>query len=151
MWRVTNASPSPIDWDAELCRIDRLIHSENGMPSRAATEEEWDLIQRAVTEAGFVATIGSTSFGFSFALLVYAPYEPIFPGIPSEPRLVLTLSAKQFPGNDPHGTAQPTHTSTERDGGVFDVFGDLANNPKNLAACAREGVNPPRYRGWYSY
>lgn len=148
---VTNASPSPIDWESELCRIDSQTHDENGRPARAATEEEWCLIQRAVSEAGFVATIKSISFGFSFALCVYAPYEPIFPGIPSEPRLVLTLAAKQFPGNDPHGTSQPTHTSTERDGGVFDVFRDLAHSPKNLAACEREGVDPPRYRGWYSY
>lgn len=121
---------------------------------RALTEEEWERVKRAVREEGFVATVESHRFGFSFALVVYEPHVPLYPCVPVEHRPVIAVSAWQVPGNDPNGNIgqQKHNVSVERgEPVVFEMFMEIAGTPENVAACKREGIEPPRGRGYYQY
>lgn len=120
---------------------------------RALTEREWATVRGAIAKDGYIATIETHRWGFSFALVVYEPHVPIYPGVPAEPCPVILVSAYQIPGNKPRGNAgdQKLSPSAERPGGVFEVFEAITSTPENLAACAREGIAPPRHRGYYQY
>ncbi len=119
---------------------------------RALTKREWALVVRAI-ESGFPATISSARYGFSFALMVFEPAPAIYPGAePVHPEPVFYATAWQFPGNDPNGNRDDQALSPNADYvGVFEEFMKVCGTPENLAACAREKVDPPRSRDSYVY
>jgi len=120
--------------------------------TRAVTEPEWAFIRKAIKD-GFPATIHCHGFGFIFALCVYEPTIPIYPGVPVEPTPLLVISSRQIPGNTPTGNSgdQKIDPSPERPGGVFEIFEAICNTPENLAALKREGLPAPGRRGEYQY
>lgn len=119
---------------------------------RALTEKEWEFVLEAIRK-GFPATIYGHGFFSAFALCVYEPSVPIYPGVEPEPKPVLLVAGNQYPGNDPrkNPVEQKLSTSSEGKGGVFVVFSEVCNTPENLAALKREGIDPPKSRGHYQY
>jgi hypothetical protein len=120
--------------------------------TRALTKKEWALVLSAIKE-GYPASIYTHGFGFAFALGVFEPVVPTYPGVPVEPNLIFLMAANQYPGNSPkkNGADQKLRTNAERPGGVFEVFEALCNTPENLAALDREGIERPKSRGHYQY
>ncbi len=123
---------------------------------RALTKKEWATVVAAI-KSGYPATIVSARYGFSFGIEVFEPSVPIYPGAePDAPMPVFYATAWQFPGNDPRknldeqGLCPSVHHPRNGDG-VFEEFMKICGTPENLAACARENVEPPGSRGSYAY
>jgi hypothetical protein len=119
---------------------------------RALTKKEWALVLEAIS-AGFPATIYGHGFFSSFALCVYEPSTPAYPGIEPDPKPVILVVGNQYPGNDPKKNPyeQKLSTSSEGTGGVFEIYEKICNTPENLSRLAKEGIDPPKSRGHYQY
>jgi len=119
---------------------------------RALTKKEWTLVLDAIKQ-GFPATIHGHGHFSSFAICVYEPSTPIFPGIEPEPKPVILIVGNQYPGNDPKKNSrdQKLSASSEDTGGVFEVFEKICNTPENLTRLKQEKIDPPKSRGHYQY
>lgn len=120
--------------------------------TRALTEQEWELVVDAIQE-GFPATLYSHGFGFTFAICVFEPSVPMYPGTEEKPKPVILVAANQYPGNGPEKLRdeQKLSCSASGKGGVFDVFEALCNTPENLARLKQEGLEIPQARSRYEY
>lgn len=120
--------------------------------TRAVTEKEWALVLSAI-EQGFPVTLYHHGYFSGFALCVYEPSTPFFPGVEAEPEPVILLAGNQYPGNDPKNlkSEQKLSASSEGTGGVFEIFEKLCNTPENLARLKQEKIGPPKSRGHYQY
>lgn len=120
---------------------------------RALTEEEFFEIRQAVEDGSAIATIESSDFGFSFALVLWEPGEDIYPGASIKPKAILEVGARQVPGNNPDGNYadQKINATLSFNGGVFDMFAEIAGTPENVERARRNGLVAVRHRGYYEY
>jgi len=119
---------------------------------RALTKKEWALVLEAIKQ-GFPATIHGHGFFSSFALCVYEPSAPVYPGIEPEPKPVILVVGNQYPGNNPKKNPrdQKLSASSNDADGVFSIYEKICLTPENLANLKKEGIDPPKSRGHYQY
>ena len=120
---------------------------------RAITEREWALVKLAI-ESGFPATVVPHGWIEGFALVVYAPSTPLYPGVDQEPTPVIQITAQQYPGNDPGAPAyeQPVSALVKLEpDNVWARFAALVQTKENLARLKKEGLGPPATLGRCQY
>lgn len=119
--------------------------------TRSLIDSEWRYVQRAI-DKGYPATIVPHGWMEGFALVVYEPVEPIYPGVILEPLPVFQLVSTQLPGNGRNRQKQRYSTKVSNvPGGAWELFSQICGTPENLAALKREGIDPPKSIGHYQY
>jgi hypothetical protein len=112
---------------------------------RAVSDSEWALVKKAI-KAGFPATVVPHGWVEGFALVLYEPAEPTYPGVPPDPEPVIQISARQYPGNHPDkvGDEQAVSVAVQREAGnVWERFSALVNTEENLTRLKMDGHPRP--------
>lgn len=143
IWDKIHSWTPPEDWSD-------FGHYEQ---KRSLTESEWTRIQEVANSGSLIATIGSFGMIQGFALLLFEPAEPIYPGADLSTILVLKLPATQLPGNSPDNPHEERYSTRVEmvPGGAWDLFTRLCNTERNLAALKANGIEPPKNVGHYQY
>lgn len=124
-------------------------------PVRALSKEEWQLVVDCV-KSGFPATICGFGYFSEFVLAVFQPLEPMYPGLEGpdfEPRLLIQVTGRQYPGNNPTKAwnEQKLPSSADYAGGVFDIFESICKDAHNLALLDKDKIDRPKPRSYYQY
>lgn len=106
---------------------------------RALSGREWHEIQKLIRTHGLICEMRNACFGFGCGMTVYADGDPIYPGIPIEPKFLINLTQRHLPG----GKARFEDAWPE--------FVRYTHTADNTVLLARNGLPAPREKSHYEY
>jgi len=106
---------------------------------RKLTETEWDRVRFLIDEEGYLTMMAVMGFGFTCGMLVMEHPEPVYPGVPLEPKLVLALESGHLPQEE------------DRFEAGWRAFSPFTHNARNARWLEQYGMEKPQPKGHYEY
>lgn len=128
-------------------RTGNLVECGNDTPmgehSRRLSFEEWGRIQALIREHDLIAVPRNACMGFGCAITLYEELEPIYPGVPPQPRKLIDITQDHLPGaSREHGP---------RFNEAWAQFSPFTHTDRNKQRAKREGLGTIREKSHYDY
>jgi hypothetical protein len=110
---------------------------------RRMTVEEWFTVQSLIKTQGYVCSARNACMGFGCGMTVYAEADPVYPGVPLDPKVLIDITQNHLP----MGPGQDRIRFDD----AWDVFSPFTHSDSNKAKLKANRLPEARSKGHYEY